>query len=365
MLEQGTSPAGPDEFTEDEAGLAATPGLAESTRGVVLIAGSGRSGSDLMAGILQRLGLTLPEPRAADDAAAPEAPRWVVDFHDKLLGRANVLAEDAQPSAFFSVGRTGLNEANRADLTTWLGAQFADTEDPQAVVVADPRLAWFLSTWRIAAVRNGATAATIVMLRPPAEAVAADSRSEQTARLAAWVNVMLSTERATRGSRRGFVRYHDLIADWTRTVMQVGDDLAIAQIGLAGTGRMQEVHGFVEADGITATWEDLDVPVGLREVAQRAWTQLDALAEAGGETPEAHRALDETRRAYAALYADAEALAASTITAAGPAYVRAARIARTSSAVPGTPAESAFQRSYRRMREAAGRVKRRLQGGSR
>ena len=57
---------------------------------------------------------------------------------------------------------------------------------------------------------------------------------------------MLFTERATRGSSRSFVRYHDLLADWTSTVVRVGEELGLADVTNAGTGQMQEVHGFVD-----------------------------------------------------------------------------------------------------------------------
>ena len=76
------------------------------------------------------------------------------------------------------------------------------------------------------------------MLRPPAEVVG----SKQTyyanklgaAHLAAsWLNMLLHTERGTRerpapDGGRVFVRYADLLDDWTRTTMHVGETLAAA-----------------------------------------------------------------------------------------------------------------------------------------
>ena len=77
------------------------------------------------------------------------------------------------------------------------------------------------------------------MLRPPAEVVG----SKQTyyanrlgsAHLAAsWLNMLLHTERATRESvvdgGRVFVRYADLLDDWTRTVMGVGEQLQLEHV---------------------------------------------------------------------------------------------------------------------------------------
>ena len=88
---------------------------------------------------------------------------------------------------------------------------------------------------------------------------------------------------------------------------------------------MQEVHDFVDPKlhRVHASWDDLTVPGGLRDVAEATWDQLVLLADPGGDTPETHARLDELRRAYAALYAEAEALTQSSIDAAGPAYLRA------------------------------------------
>ena len=57
----------------------------------------------------------------------------------------------------------------------------------------------------------------VTMLRHPAETLASAFKSYGTwqsaaSRAAAWLNVTLETERATRGSAARFVRYEDLLA---------------------------------------------------------------------------------------------------------------------------------------------------------
>ena len=57
------------------------------------------------------------------------------------------------------------------------------------------------------------------MLRPPAEVVGSkrtyyNNLLQDGHGVAAWVNMLLNTERATRGAARTFVRYHDLLDDW-------------------------------------------------------------------------------------------------------------------------------------------------------
>ena len=373
MLEQlpANDPAA-ETPTDEDLAMSTTPGSPDAQRKVVIVAGSGRSGTSLMSGILKHLGMHVPEPEVVADATNPKGfgePQWVVDFHDMLLKRVNVHPGDARPSAWFDAGRAATRELNRIELTTWLEEQFAISDN---LVIKDPRIAWFLGMWRVAAVRSSAETATITMLRPPAEVVGSKNtyyggRLGDISRLAGWTNVMLCTERATRGSARSFVRYHDLLADWTRTVVRVGDELDLSAIAHAGTGRMQEVHGFVDPQlhRVRAGWDDLSVPGALREVAQATWDQLNLLAEPGGDKPEVHDALDELRRAYGNVYADAEALAHSSVDAAGPAFVRANRQAAAeraeADAAASYEAASAARKAYLRSRRLAGKVKRRLE----
>ena len=364
-----------DTLTEGDLSVAAIPEAADAARQIVFVAGPGRSGTSLMAGILKHMGLHVPEPEVAADKTNPKGfgePAWVVDFHEELLGRVHVQPGDARPGAWFDAGRACIQEMNRSRLAEWLDPQF---EAAEALVIKDPRISWFLGLWRVAAVRVGASTSTIVMLRPPAEVVGSASatagerpdetsggRFDDISRLAGWTNVMLFTERATRGSSRSFVRYHDLLADWTSTVVRVGEELGLADVTDAGTGRMQEVHRFVDPElhRSRTTWDDLSVPAALREIAEATWQQLDLLAEPGGDSPEAHAKLDVLRREYGVLYAEAEAMAGSSVAAAGPAYIEETRKAAASAAA--LEDDSAARKAYLRTRRAAGRVKRRLRG---
>ena len=59
-----------------------------SSRRVVFVVGSGRSGTSTMSGTLQTLGLHVPQPEVAADATNPKGfgePQWVVDLHTELL----------------------------------------------------------------------------------------------------------------------------------------------------------------------------------------------------------------------------------------------------------------------------------------
>ena len=113
-----------------------------------------------------------------------------------------------------------MREIFRNELYDWLEGQFTEAETPtettpgtSELVVKDPRLSWFLGLWRSAALRCEATPAYVTMLRPVTEVVGSKERYYSTRfgeidRTAAWVNMMLHTERATRGSQRAFVPRH-------------------------------------------------------------------------------------------------------------------------------------------------------------
>ncbi|QNN51214.1 sulfotransferase family protein [Nocardioides mesophilus] len=360
-------------LTLEDLEVARIPEDVSADRRIVLVAGSGRSGTSLMSGILKSIGLHVPEPEVVADSTNPKGfgePQWVVDFHDLLLRRAIVHPSDARPGAWFDAGRVSGREAFRADLTTWLEEQFAVADQ---LVIKDPRLAWFLSLWRVAAVRAGASTSIVTMLRPPAEVVASKNkyyggRLGDISRLAGWTNMMLYTERATRGSRRTFVRYHDLLDDWTSTIVRAGEEIELDSITHAGIDRMKEVHNFVDPalHRVRSGWEDLSVPQPLQEVAEATWQQLNKLAEPGGDTPDVREELDGLRRVYGDLYAEAEALTSSTAEAAGPTFLRSVRRAREQRAAEAVAAElaeaSAARRAAVRARGIAGRAKRRLQG---
>src|SRR5687768_17883870 len=119
-------------------------GSAPSQRSLVVVAGSGRSGTSLFSGILQRLGYHVPQPEVPPDATNPRGfaeSQWVVDFHSKLLRAAGVQVSDARPKAWGLTAQAALDVELRRELRMWLEEGFERSEN---VIVKDPRLAWFL-----------------------------------------------------------------------------------------------------------------------------------------------------------------------------------------------------------------------------
>lgn len=294
-----------------------------SNRRVVFVVGSGRSGTSTMSGTLQTLGLHVPQPEVVADATNPKGfgePQWVVDLHSELLARSGVQVSDARPRAWLEAGKVSADHATRERVSEWLESQFVEGDE---LVIKDPRAAWFLGLWRATAVRCDATPSYVTMLRPVTEVVGSkkqyyDQRQGDVTRTAAWVNMMLHTERATRGESRRFVRYADLLADWTQPVFALGEAFDLQAVKTAMANDIAQVHKFIDPSlrRVTLTWDDVAVPTPLRELAEETWQTLNGLADEGGDTTAAHAHSDQLRVAYEDMYADAEAFAHSTTLAA-------------------------------------------------
>jgi hypothetical protein len=123
-------------------------GARPSTRSLVLVAGSGRSGTSLFTGILQRLGFHVPQPEVTPDETNPRGfaeSRWVVDFHTRMLKRAGVRVSDARPAAWGLVADVAVQDEHIKELRSWLKEQLDESDH---LIIKDPRLSWFLPLWR-------------------------------------------------------------------------------------------------------------------------------------------------------------------------------------------------------------------------
>jgi hypothetical protein len=275
---------------------------------------------------------------------------------------------DSRPSAWFETGKASTSGITRARLTDWLGPQFREAQVVDGVeqpavdelVIKDPRLAWFLGLWKSAALRTDAQPSYVTMLRHVTEVVGSKQRYyapgqtgsafSEVQRTAAWVNMMLHTERATREGKRAFVRYDEMLTDWTVPVFRLGQELDLEAVKAASANSIRAVHQFIDPDlkRVQTTWDDVEVPARLREIAEETWTGLSKLAEPGGDTPDVHALLDEVREAYVAFYDEAEAVAQSSVLA-------ARREGRQQALEERPPVPDAFAtRAKRRIRRALG-----------
>jgi hypothetical protein len=298
---------------------------AGADRRLVLVAGVGRSGTSLMTGILGQLGFHVPQPEVKADDTNPRGfsePRWVVDFHHRLLRERRITVNDSRPAAWESAATAVADAATTAELRDWLEGELRESG---AVVVKDPRTSWFLPLWMRCSADLGVPTSFVTMLRHPAEIIASARKSYGTtqsgaSRAAAWINVTLETEHATRGARRAFVRYEELLTGWQAEITRVGTLLEDPALERVDPERAAAVDAFVDPTlhRNRVGWDELDVPPRVRDMAEDVWDTVLELAAPGGDTPELRARLDAKRAAYRAFHDEIEAIAYSSIAAARP-----------------------------------------------
>ncbi len=287
----------------------------------MLITGTGRSGTSTMSGTFHHLGLFVPGPHLGANKSNPKGffeSSWSVKFHNRLTQRAGVAISDSRPNAPELIQSVVTpRELQRLEKFLLKHAAVSDQ-----IVVKDPRSVWTQGLWRDAAANAGLDIRFITMLRHPAEVLGSrttyysqatddepKARYHAILNLARWINTSLISERETRGQRRAFVRYTDLLEDWRSVAATLRDDLGLSLNTVLGPEH-HEVDDFIEP-GLrrhAMTWEELDMPRDLQEVAEGVWEQVNRLADSHGDNAAASLALDELSVSYARVLRDAEAL---------------------------------------------------------
>jgi hypothetical protein len=280
------------------------PQSAESrpARRLVLVVGKGRSGTSLLAGILGRLGFQIPQPEVKADRTNPSGfsePLWVVKFHKRLLHARRVTAFDARSGAWEQMAELADDGDVRAELGSWLDAQFTEADN---LVVKDPRIVWFLPLWLRCADDLDIQMSFVTVMRHPAEVVASGRASYGTwqndaSRALSWLNVTLHAEQATRGARRAFVRYDDLLEDWAREVSRLGELLEVPSLVGIDHADHPDVGAFVDPalHRSAVGWDGVRLPATLQATCADVWNQMSGLAEPGGDKEDARSRLDAAR----------------------------------------------------------------------
>lgn len=294
---------------------------------LLLVTGSGRSGTSSVAGALKRLGLHVPQPEVPADEKNPRGyyePEWVTEFHKRVLNPVPVRTIDTRPTAGAIAAEAGSRPEVEEELREWLSGQL----DAEQILVKDPRAFWILPVWTRVAASLDISVSTLTMLRHPTEVVRSrDSaylteqtptfrRQRETANIAAWVNAAFETERSTRSLPRAFVRYADLLADW-RTALHLAGSQAGLDFNADLTTRVpHDVDDFIDAklNRSAITWDDIAVPTQLRDLAERTWQAMNSLVD----TPSSEQAiasLAELQEEYVELFDFSEAIAMDATTA--------------------------------------------------
>lgn len=296
-----------------------------SSTPLVLVSGSGRSGTSSLAGTLKRLGLHVPQPEVEASETNPRGfyePQWVIDFHKRHLKELALFNIDSRPAAVDIVSRYVESGVPTAELHEWLSGQLDEQQvRGSQIVVKDPHAFWFAQVWEVVSAELGADLRWLTALRHPAEVVGSrdiaylSSQSDdlrltkETSNVAGWVHAALLTEKAGRGSRRSFVRYVDLLADWRTALVPVQQQLELELNTDLASSAHHSVDDFIEPSMRKSqlTWDDVRTPDWLRDMAEEVWQLLGTLTTAPHD-PGTLSALDRIHADYNARYADAVAL---------------------------------------------------------
>jgi hypothetical protein len=347
---------------------------------VVLVTGSMRSGTSSLAGSLKLLGWHVPQPEvpASDrNAKGHFEPRWVIEFHKRVMRGALVRPSDGSPRALERVEQYAAAHGLVDELAGWLGEQAEER-----VVVKDPHAAWLLPTWRSAAERSGRDLRILTALRHPAEVVGsqdrtwgegrrtdAERRVKETSNTAAWLNVALVTEAGSRGARRAFVRYEDLLSDWRAALGRVSDQLGL-ELPL---DEDRGLDGFLDP-GMRRSelnWDDIVLPDWLRDQAENVWNHLGVLVQ-DPQDPGVPSVLDVERELYDGRYDEAVAVSLDEArhrerrgSAAGAAKLRGRLRAERERRKRAEERAGAAPRMAQRMKRALGQIRARSRSGNR
>lgn len=296
-----------------------------SDRKLIIVTGAARSGTSAMAGTLHQLGLHVPGPFLRANESNPRGffeSSWSVRFHNSLLKQAQVSLTDGRPDAVERV-RAAVGPRTRERLRSWL-SEVSDGVDQ--TVVKDPRTMWTLDLWSEVAAELGLATGVVVMLRHPAGvlgsratyyAAARDrlgARAYATKNLGTWINATLNLEAQTRGQRRVFVRYVDLLENWPAELARVADEL---EITLEKPLDATQPDSFVDKrlHRIRTGWDDVSVPTDLRDIADEVWSACCELADRSADDG-LHRRLDAAKDRYAQIFADAASVSSDVCRAA-------------------------------------------------
>ena len=292
------------------------PGQARAaTRQALLVLGMHRSGTSATAGLLIRLGAqgpaSLMDPTVDNPLGFSESEA-VQRFHERLLHAAGSRWDSW--TRFSPSSRDAPIPAELAnEFRTLLEQEFGRAP---LLVVKDPRMCRLVPFWLRSLESERISAAAIIPVRSPLEVAqslrARDGIGQEHA-LLMWLRHVLDAEFETRTIARTFVRYSDLLENWTAAADKIAHDIGLEWPQRSSSVQL-EIEQFIDqhlrhhAIGIEA----LDVASPLGDWVRQTCAAVDLLLEqsthgAGdplGALDQVRHALDAATSLFGPLFED-------------------------------------------------------------
>ncbi len=218
-------------------------------RQAILILGMHRSGTSALTRALSLCGPALPEhliPATPKNERGYFESQAIYELHEGLLRDAGTSWRDPSPfpASWFATESAARWERRLID------AVRAEYGESPFFVLKDPRLCRLVPIWLRVLKALDTRPLFALPIRDPLEVAASLHRSEDVVeRLGAmlWLEYLLAAEQDTRGQRRSFVLYADLLTDWRRVLAKVSADLDFPLPRLSRTAEA-EVDEFLSPD---------------------------------------------------------------------------------------------------------------------
>lgn len=209
----------------------------------LFVLGTQRSGTSALTRVLSMCGGTLPSGMCGSDAGNPSGywePRDAIMLNESILRRHR--SHWCDPTLRLQEEGAFDPEEKSAHIAK-IAAYLTTLPEAPLLVIKDPRITSLPDLWFEAARQANLDVAAAITVRHPQEVSSsvASWHVSPTLASALWLKNSLLAERHTRGVRRVFVGYPDLLGDWRGAMERISAALAIP----LEMGQEAEVDGFL------------------------------------------------------------------------------------------------------------------------
>lgn len=199
------------------------------SRTALIVLGMHRSGTSALAGVLARMGADLPQDLMQADDFNPDGyyeSMRAYALNDALLDSIGSSWDD-----WHEVNEDWCNSPRKQEYT--LNAQEMLKQEfgtSGFFVLKDPRVCRLLPFWNAVMAESGIEPHFVCTHRNPVEVAASLTRRNgwpQSHGLLLWLRHVLDAEAGSRGRKRAFVSYDELLANWPKMIERIGRDLEL------------------------------------------------------------------------------------------------------------------------------------------